>query len=155
MTKRQKVLQKIYRGLIGGVCGSLFFLIFGVLWHSFIGHSHGFGFFRLNVLGWIVLAVFAACYGCVKGVVAGLVDLLEKTWLTLIFSVVLWAWKPSMQAFEAIQRNKAIRLDVGYAVVFMLAGVLCGLIVVKGPGLLKPGLFTRNPDAEKVEGADL
>ena len=138
MGKGRKVLQKIYLGIIGGVCGSFFILVFGYLWHSFLGHSHGFGFFSLNAFGWILLAVFVACVGSVKGLFVGLVDLLGKAWLTLIASLLIWGIKPSMQAFQSIKRpEKALsRLDIGYVVIFILAAVLCALIVIKGSDFL-------------------
>jgi hypothetical protein len=137
MPKKSKILQKIYRGLIGGTCASLVVLIFGPLWHSFLGHSHGFGFFSFNVLGWILLYCFGAIVGSIKGVIIGLVDLLEKSWLTLICSLILWGARPSIELFHTIKRTrKVLYLDGGYAVLSILAAILCALIVVKGPGLL-------------------
>jgi hypothetical protein len=137
MHKRSKVLQKIYRGLIGGTCAALLVGIFGILWHSFLGHSHGFGFFSFNVLGWILLFVFAVIVGCIKGVIIGLVDLLEKSWLTLICSLILWAVRPSIEAFHAINRTRhALYLDTGYAVLSILAAILCTAIVVKQSGVV-------------------
>jgi len=137
MGKKEKVLHKVYRGIMGGVCASLVICIFGPLWHSFLGHSHGFGFFSLNTLGWIVLYFFAAVAGSIKGVIIGLVDLLEKSWLTLMASLLLWGMRPSMEAFHAIKHTKkALSLDGGYAVLSILAAVLCALIVIKGSGVL-------------------
>jgi hypothetical protein len=137
MPKKSEVLQKIYRGLIGGTCASLLVSIFGPLWHSFLGHSHGFGFYSFNVLGWILLYCTAAIVGCIKGVIIGLVDLLEKSWLTLICSLILWGVGPSIEAFHAIKRaRKALYLDGGYAVLSILAAILCTLIVVKGTGVV-------------------
>ena len=132
MPKKAKVLQKIYRGLIGGTCAALLVAIFGPLWHSFLGHSHGFGFFSFNMFGWILLFVAAVFIGCIKGVLIGLVDLLEKSWLTLICSLILWGVRPFMEAFHAINRTRhGLYLDTGYAVLSILAAILCTAIVVK------------------------
>lgn len=106
MPRKSKVLQKIYRGLIGGTCASLVVLIFGPLWHSFLGHSHGFGFYSFNVLGWILLYCFGAIVGSTKGVIIGLVDLLEKSWLTLICSLILWGARSSIELFHTIKHTK-------------------------------------------------
>lgn len=133
--KKSKVLKKIYRGLIGGTCAALLVGIFGISWHSFLGHSHGFGFLSFNVFGWILLFGFAVFVGCIKGVLIGLVDLLEKSWLTLICSLILWGVKPSIEAFHAINRSRhALYLDGGYAVLSILAAILCTAIVIRKPG---------------------
>jgi len=140
--EKSKVLQKICRGLIGGVCASLVVCIFGPLWHSFLGHSHGFGFFSFNVLGWIVLYCFAAVVGSIKGAIIGLVDLLEKSWLTFICSLLLWGARPSIEVFQALKlTRKTTCLDGGYAVLSILAAILCALIVIKGSGVA--GVFQR------------
>lgn len=137
MPKKSEVLQKIYRGLIGGTCASLLVCIFGPLWHSFLGHSHGFGFLSFNVLGWIFLYCFAVIVGCIKGVIIGLVHLLEKSWLTLICSLILWAARPSIELFHTINRTRhGSYLDGGYAILSILAAILCTLIVVKGSGVV-------------------
>jgi hypothetical protein len=137
MPRKSKILQKIYRGLIGGACASLVVLVFGPLWHSFLGHSHGFGFYSFNVLGWILLYCFGAIVGSIKGIIIGLVDLLEKSWLTLICSLILWGARPSIELFHTIKRTKKVLyLDGGYAVLSILAAILCVLIVVKGKGVV-------------------
>lgn len=137
MSKRSKVLQNIYRGLVGGVCASLVVPIFGPLWHSYLGHSHGFGFYSFNAPGWILLYVLAAVVGCIKGVIVGLTDLVGKSWLTLMTSLLLWGVRPSLEFFHSVKRTgKEIYLDGGYAVLSILAAVLCTLIVIKGSGVM-------------------
>jgi len=93
------------------------------------------------------LYCFAAFVGGIIGVIVGLVGLLEKSWLTLMTSLLLWGARPSIEVFHAVNRTgKAIYLDGGYVVLSILAAILCTLIVVKGSGVV--AVFQRKSTSE-------